>query len=436
MIIVRKLSLLAILVGLTYVAHMMGAVSTAPKPLAESTLSLGFLLLFAFLLGRLALIFKAPMITGYLVAGVISGPYVLGLVTELSATPLRLVDNLALALIAFAAGGELKIEKFKTRMGAIVLTALTQTLFVFSSVFIVFAGLFSVFLFPDVSLVITLSAAMLLGVVATANSPATAIAVITETRSQGLVPDTILAITVFKDVFVITLFGLAVSVAGTLLGAETGGGGMSITKQVAYDTTISLLVGALAGAIMISYLKIEHETVPLFMVGMGLVMVEVCHALGVEPLLASITAGFVVENFSKEGEKLIKGLETSSLPIFVVFFSLAGQGLNIGALFQMWPYAIILVAIRMAGTWLGSIKGLKMAGEEESVGRYAWTGFIGQAGVSLGFAVIIGKQFPGWGAVLSTLIVASVVINQLIGPILMKRSLMQANEALIEKEKE
>ncbi|VAX22534.1 hypothetical protein MNBD_NITROSPINAE04-1161, partial [hydrothermal vent metagenome] len=63
MIIVRKLLLLAILVGLTYVVHMMGAVSTAPKPLAESTLSLGFLLLFAFLLGRLALIFKAPMIT-------------------------------------------------------------------------------------------------------------------------------------------------------------------------------------------------------------------------------------------------------------------------------------------------------------------------------------------------------------------------------------
>ena len=431
MTVARDLFLAVALLGVTILAHDIGLEEGVKSVMAESTLALGFLLLFAFLLGRMALLFQAPMITGFLVAGVMVGPFGLDIVTNEAAAPLRLVDDIALALIAFSAGGELNIGRFMPRIKALLWTAGAQSVFTLAFVFAAFVPLMFISGLVDRTLSMAFSAALLLGVIATANSPATAIAVITETRSKGPVSDTILGVTVFKDVMVIVLFGLSMGLVSAILG-EGESLGWSFAWHVIYDMGLSLALGGVIGALIIAYLKADYGNIPLFVLGVALAMVEVCAALELRPLLAAITAGFVVENFSKEGQRLIEGLETSSLPIFIVFFSLAGQGLDLNALSVTWPYATMLVVTRMIGTRMGVFKGLKMAGESEQVARYAWTGFIGQAGVSIGFAVLIGKQFPGWGEQLSTLIVASIVINQMIGPVMMKRSLTQSGEAKAE----
>ena len=435
MTLARDLFLAVALLGVTIVIRETGAGAAAQAPLAESTLSLGFMLLFAFLLGRMSLFFKAPMITGFLVAGVMAGPFGLGIVTDEGAAPLRLVDDLALAMIAFSAGGELKVARFRPRIRALLWTALAQSAFAFALVFSVFLPLLLVSGIIERSLAMAFSGALLLGVIATANSPATAIAVITETRSKGPVSDIVLGVTVLKDVLVIVLFGLAMGLVGALLGAG-GESGLGFAGHVLYDMVLSLLVGSAIGIAIIGYIKTGHGQIALFTVGVALAVVEICAALEIGPLLVAITAGFIVENYSKEGEKLIEGLETSSLPIFMVFFSLAGQGLDMNALKQTWPYATILVVTRMIGTRLGVFGGLKMAGENEDIARHAWTGFIGQAGVSIGFAVMMAKQFPDWGPQLSALVVASIVINQMVGPVMMKSSLTRAGEARAEPDDE
>ncbi len=430
----RKFLLIATLLGLAFFTQALTAsYQTSLPPLAESTFSLGFLLLFAFLLGRVTLLFGAPMITGFLIAGVLAGPFGLSVITPEGAEPLRLVDNLALALIAFSAGGELKISKFRHRIKALLYVAGAQSFFTFAMVFTVFFTVFYLSGFVGASFAIAFSGALLLGVVAMANSPATAMAVITETRSRGPVSETIIGVTVLKDVMVIAAFGLAISVAQAVTGSE-GATGLSFAYHIMYDIAVSLFVGSLAGLVMISYLRVTSENVAVFVLGLAVVVVEVCQILGIGPLLACIVIGFIVENYSKEGEKLIHGLDMSSLPIFVIFFSLTGHGLDVGAFADVWFFATLLVVLRMTGTYLGSVKGLKMAGENESIGGFAWTGFIGQAGVSLGFAMMISKQFPEWGAQLSTLIIAVVVVNQLVGPVLMKRSLIKAGEAEIPEE--
>lgn len=397
------------------------------EPLADSTLALGFLLLFAFSLGQFALISSAPKITGFLIAGVVVGPYGLGLVGPASAEPLKLVNGLALCLIAFTAGGELNIERFRPRAAGLLRTAIYQFAYTLCMVFVIFLPMFHFTGILGGSLAVSFCGALLLSVVATANSPATAVAVITETRAAGPVSDTILGVTVIKDVLVVVFFGMAMGVAATVYG-EGQGAGVMTAGGIIFEIAASLLAGAALGGIMIAYLNMTDRNVELFVVGVALVVAEISPLLHLDLLLLSITAGFVVENFSKSGEKLVKGIETSSAPVYVIFFSLAGQSLDLSAFAVMWPYAAFLVIARIAAIRQGTITGVVRSGESEEMARSAWSGFVSQAGVSIGLAVIISRRFPEWGPQLSALILAAIVINQLIGPIMMKNSLILAGE--------
>ncbi len=432
MTLTRLFIIVLTLSALTALVHELGA--DAVDPLAESTLALGFILLFAFSLGQLALKLKAPKITGYLAAGVIIGPFGLGFVSHEGAAPLQLVNGLALSLIAFTAGGELKISRFRPRLKALGFTAAAQFIYTFSFVFALLLPMLYVTRLLGDSFATAFYGAVLLGVISTANSPATAIAVITETKSSGPVSDIIMGVTVLKDVIVVVIFAIALGFAGAAAGGS-GGVGLNLAFDVFYEIAVSLAAGCVVGALMTGYLKITGQNIALFVVGAALVVVEVCISLGIGVLLVSIMAGFIVENFSKTGEKLIKGIEASSAPIYVIFFSLAGQGLDLNAFADMWPYAAVLVLARMAGARQGTIEGIRRAEEPVSVGKSAWTGFVGQAGVSIGFAVIVGQQIPGWGAKISALVLACIVINQMAGPVMMKRSLILAGETAPEPER-
>jgi len=422
----RPVLIVFVLLALMSFVYQLGGGSI--DPLAESTLALGFVLLFAFSLGQMALALKAPSITGFLVAGILAGPFVLGFVTDKSAEPLQLVNGLALSLIAFTAGGELKISRFMPRMKTLLWTAAAQFGYTF---FAVFSALFPLFYFTGLlggSLIVAFCGAVLISALSTANSPATAIAVITETKSSGPVSDLVIGVTVLKDVIVVVVFGILIGLIEAVIG-QGKGMGFDLALDMFYEITISLLIGWAAGVLMTGYLKLTDQNIGLFVVTTALIVVEVSVALHASVLLISMMAGFIVENYSETGEKLIKGIETSSAPIYVIFFSLAGQGLDLNAVAQMWPYALILVLARMAGVRKGTVYGVKKAGEPSGEGRHAWTGFVGQAGVSIGFALTIGAQFPGWGQKLATLALAGIAINQIIGPIMMKRSLILAGEA-------
>ncbi len=432
----RKILLLLTLIAVTVLTHDLGEHSGVSSPFANSALALGFLLLFSFLVGRISKLLNGPMITGFLVAGVLAGPFGIEIVTREDVIPLKLVDDLALALIAFSAGGELKISRFKDRLKSLFVTAIIQGATAFLPVFLTFIPLLIITGISAGSTIAGIAGALLLGVIATANSPATAIAVINETGSKGPVADTIIGVTVIKDVIVIVTFGLALATAKLLVG-NADGVGLGFIVAIVSEISLSFIVGAITAMVVVAYLKATDDNIPLFLLGATFMVVEVCSLFHSAPLLASIVAGFLIENASKEGEKLIEGLKTGSLPVFVVFFSLAGHGLDFSALSSMWFLATLFVVVRMLGTRFGTIWGLRLSGEDGYVGRLAWPGFISQAGVSLGFAVMVSGQFPGFGEKLASLVVAAVAVNQLAGPIMMKISLTKAGEtAVIREERE
>lgn len=430
----RKIFLTVTLLGVTILTIDMGDSLGKSSPIASVTLALGFLLLFGFLAGRLVRLMGGPMITGYIIAGIIAGPYLLDIVTVDDSEPLMLVNNLALVLIAFAAGGELNLKRFAGRWNGILLTSLIQTGVLF---FFVFSGM--MILLPATgftdSFIMTISAGLLLAIVATANSPATVMAVIAETKAKGEITDTTIGITVTKDVMVIFMFAIGFACVEYALRLTSGAGSHSVIGIISREIFLSFLIGLTAGALFIAYLKnSDKKHRAIFMIGSALLLSEICVYLGIPPLLSGIMAGFVVENFSKEGESLLAALKLGSLPVFVLFFSLAGESLDLSALYDTWPVALAFVALRLVGTMIGTTKGLIYTGMKPDKAKLAWAGFIGQAGVSLGFAAIIAERLGDEGVKIATLILATVAINQIIGPVLMKQNLKRGGEVIDEEE--
>jgi Kef-type K+ transport system membrane component KefB len=148
-------------------------------------------------------------------------------------------------------------------------------------------------------------------------------------------------------------------------------------------------------------------------------------------MLISVTAGFWVQNFSRGGGAFMDRIGRSSLPIYVIFFSLTGAALEINALRHTWEIACLLVVVRFALIWIGSYAGAALAGDPPEYRRLAGLCYVTQAGVSLGLAGIVVRRFPEWGVQLATVVVAVIAINQLIGPILLEYALTASGEARV-----
>jgi Kef-type K+ transport system membrane component KefB len=408
---------------------------------ARSTMTFGFLLLTAYLIGDVLSRFKLPKITGYILAGVLFGPHLLELVDAGTVQELKLIDDLALTFIAFAAGGELRLEGLRERQRSIILNVLFQTVVVFLGV-----GAFALAARPLLPFLDgkpeshALAVALLLGAFALARSPSSAIAIISECKARGPFTEMVLGVTVVMDVLVIMVFAAMASISGVLI---TPGGEMDsqFISMMAAALGGSILAGLVLGWVILLYMKYVRAEVLVFILALAFMVtlfsrnfaLLLDHVYGVtfhlEPMLICITAGFWVRNFSREGGLFIEAIDRSSLPIYVIFFSLTGAALNVGALRETWLVALLLVAVRFLMIWIGAYLGGFFSGDPSRMRRTSGLSFITQAGVSLGLAGIVMRSFPEWGAALSTAIVAIVAVNQIIGPIAFKFALGAAGEA-------
>jgi len=420
---------LAVLIAL--MAIMRGALDRTGSgpPQAEATVALGFLLLSAFVSGQLFSALGLPRITGYILLGLLIGPDALGLLTSANLEDLHMIDQIAISLIALMAGGELKLAELRLRGRSIGGIMVTEMIAVFAivagSVFILSGAL------PFAAGLTRLQIgvlAMIFGSIAIANSPSVAIAVITELRARGPVTSTVLSVTVLKDVVVIVLFAIALAIARSLLD-PTAGLDTSFAGELLWEIGGSIVMGAVSGTLISMYLSTGSRQLIFFALAAAVLNGYVAEALHLEVLLLSLTAGFFVENVSPvHGEPFVHALERNSLPIYTLFFALAGASVHLADLAELWPYAFAFVAARAFAIFIGTYAGAVWTDAEPAVRRYAWLGFVSQAGVTLGMVIIAERAFPEWGAELRTLFVAMVAIHELIGPVLLQQGLVRAGE--------
>lgn len=399
------------------------------NPGQSTSIALGFILVFAYLMGVNLKRLSLPQITGFIVAGILCGPHVLSFISESDVNNLQLLDGLALSLIALTAGGEMKIERLKGRLKSITWIVFFQTIFILAGFILLgLLGRSFLSLFGGLTIIQVVAFSLLLGTLMTPTSPATTIAVMTEIRSAGKYTDLILSAAVVKDFFVIMLFAFSLSFSKSMT-IPSHKFDMEFLLSILGEVGGSILIGFFLGIGIILFLKYVKKDVTIFILGVAFFSYQISENFGFHPLLICLVAGFYAENFSSQGKLLISAIERSSAPIFVIFFAMSGAALDLGALRQTWLLALVCVLLRALLKFSGTFIGARLTGEELGVQKRGWEGFISQAGVSLGMATIVGSNFPEWGSEFMALVLAVIAINQIVGPVLLQKLLVKVEEA-------
>ncbi|MEJ2188957.1 MAG: cation:proton antiporter [Acidobacteriota bacterium] len=420
------------LAAFSWAARLIGT-DGVDDPAGSALLALGCLIVGGVLAGELAVRLRLPKITGYLILGMAAGPHALGLETVRDTELLRLIEELALGLIALTAGGEFRLAVIRRRLRPLLAVTAAHT----AGIFLVVGGALWLLLdvvgfLGPVSPAEALAGVALLGVIAVAVSPSTTIAVVTDLAARGELVETIVGVTILKDLVILLLFTIVNALAlSWVSGIPVGLGDVT---RVSGEILLSLLAGGLLGVVLGLYIAKVDRLVPLTVLLLALASAELGRGSVLEHLLVCMAAGFAARNlFPQAAGKFLDALEKSSTPVYVVFFALVGAGLDLRIFAAVWVPALAYVVVRLVAVWTMTWAPARASGAGNAVTRWGWMGFVAQAGLSLGLAARIQREYADFGSTIATLIVAAVVVNQLVGPVLWERAIRAAGEVGAEK---
>jgi trehalose-6-phosphate synthase/Kef-type K+ transport system membrane component KefB len=397
--------------------------------LPTTALALGLTLIVAMAAGELLRRFRLPRLTGYLLFGVLIGPYLGNLISDPMAKQLQTINGIATTLIAFIAGLTLNFERLGRRVAG-------TSRMIATMLGVATAGLFAVAwtvwrwlpVAPEAEGLTKLAMVALFAVIVVSFSPTMTAAVISETGARGPLTDLVLALVVIADLVALVLFSLAMQVARVALG-DAAGADVNVVVRLAWEIVGAIAFGSLLGALFALYLRYVAREVTLVLVGLCALLAQVGATQGFEPLLAAMAAGVVIQNVAvPQGDALKEAIQRAALPVLVVFFVATGASLQLDALSALGFVAVALMAVRLAMIRLGVWAGLLMSGIDRRTGTYLWTGLISQAGITLGLASVLATEFPTWGSRVQALLVALIALDELVGPLLFRSGLARAGE--------
>lgn len=391
--------------------------------------ALGLLLLTGTLFSEVCEVVRLPHLTGYLLAGVVAGPHALGMLEHETVKQLHAVNTLGLALIALAGGLELRIGDLRASARSLGWSMLVQCVVVFvvcSGSFVLLGG--KIPFLAALGLHQVAAVALLWGVLAVSRSPSASLAILSQTKAVGPVSRFTLAFVMSSDVVVLVLLAVAMPIARLLL--EPGVGlSLSDFGLLGHELLGSVSLGVTLGLLLIAYLRLVGGSLLVLLLVIGYGISSSLQYLRFDPLLTFLITGFVVRNYSSQGDRLMDGIHGISALVFVVFFALAGAHLDVPLLARLWPLALALGAARAVATWGAQRISSHLADDGPAIRKWGWTGLVSQAGLTLGMSVIIERAFPSFGAGLHSLVIATVAVNEVVGPILFKTALDRSGES-------
>jgi Kef-type K+ transport system membrane component KefB len=427
----RKRSYVSSLVSLVVVFGLLFATSRVAPEYKESVgaiAALGFLLLGGTLFADVLEPLRMPHLTGYLLCGVIAGPHVLHFIDHESVETLSKVNSLALALIALAGGAELRISILRGCLKSLGWSMIVQSL-----VGVVLAAVLFFFLKPmlpfarDFGTGAMVAVSLLWGVFAASRSPSAALGILTQTRAQGPLARYALAFVMSSGVVTVVSLAAAFTIAKPLLvpGSEFSGAAF---KTLGHDLLGSISIGTSLGLLLAAYVKVIEKHLLVVLLALGFGAWEVLGYLSFDPLLTFMIAGFVVQNLSNQGDKLLRQIDWTGGLVYVVFFATAGAHLDLPLLQKLWPVTLILCGARALVTLVCARVSSLLAKDGAEVRKWAFAPLIPQAGLALGMAALVEKQFPGFGSDFRALGVAAAAVNEVVGPIVFKFALDAVGE--------
>lgn len=385
-------------------------------------ISIAIMLFLGFLMTRITKKLKLPNVTAYITVGILIGPYVLNLIPNEVVKGMDFLPDIALAFIAFTTGEYFRVSVLKKNGLKVVIITVFES--VLATVF--------VFLVTRYLLHMSLSFSIVLSALAAATAPASTMMTIRQTGAKGDFVDTLIQVVALDDIVGLVLYSMAISIAV----ASNSGGGISVSSIV-MPIVINIgvvILGALFGVLMKLLMTKKRTTDNRLIIALALIFLfcGICAILDISPLLGCMSMGMVYINISDD-DKLFKQLNYFSPPILLLFFVRSGVNFQLSALVNtstlvgttpLIVIGIIYFFVRIIGKYLGSFWGSQVAHKGKEVRNYLGLALIPQAGVAIGLAALGARTLGGEaGQALETIILASGVLYELIGPACAKLSL-------------
>ncbi|MDF1526878.1 MAG: cation:proton antiporter [bacterium] len=395
---------------------------------------LGILILCGYAGGRAAHALNLPRITGYILAGMLLSPSTTGILgAGAFEKDLSIITDIALGIIAFSIGGTLEFDKLRKLGKAIIIItfvqALVVALLVSASVIFLFPYLPGAGIEPGSALV---AVGILLGAICAATAPAAVLGVVHEYKAKGPMTTVLLGVITLDDGITLVLFSMVAGIAGSL-----GGKGVSLVQaglvEPGKEIMVALLIGTVAGLLLKLLVPVIRRRKALLGLTLGTIFLTsgIALTLHTSSLLACMMLGFFLVNTMNQPEPWFEVTEKIEEPLFAMFFVLAGAHLKIGALAAAGTLTAVIITMRTVGKLGGAYLGSVLSAAPAAVRRYLPLGLLPQAGVSIGL-VLAAKDYVGdvsAAMIMVNAILASVIINELISPLLVKKALIKSSEA-------
>lgn len=397
----------------------------------QLALILGILMFFGTIGGHLFQKLHIPQVVGYFVIGILIGDSGLQLVTPEAVALLNPISIIALAFIGFLVGGELKLDVIKKSGRQFVSVLLFESLvpaFIVGILVTIFSYIFTK------NWTLSLCYGLLLGAICSSTAPEATTNVLQEYRSRGPLTTMIYGIVAMDDAVALIVFAIASTIAAPLLGGNATSFGMQILN-ILYNVFGSIGLGLLSGFVLSLIIKkhmMNEGRVLSYCLGILLICTGTCDALNLNNILAAMSAGFYVANFTSKGVRTIFPITNKfTPPIYVLFFVVVGAKLNI---WDMKPMLLIFAAVyiigRTGGKALGSWFGAWITKAPITIQKYMKYCLLSQAGVAIGLSLTAGNYFKDTiGDSILLVVTFTTFIAELIGPVFVKYGIVHAEEA-------
>lgn len=368
---------------------------------------------------RLAKVLHLPSVTGYLLGGLIIGPSFTGVISDLDIENFSIINEIALAAIAFSIGSEFEFKELMKVGKKIFTVTLYQAILTIIAVFLT-----SYYLLNQ-----SFQFSILLGAIAAATAPAATTMVIKQYRANGPLTRTILPVVAIDDAVCVMSFGIAMAITKLTLGKAD----LSLFQMLSHpiiEIVGSILLGGLIGALMVYLANKVANQDELLVIVLALTIAGggLAHMLHLSPILLCMSIGATITNLMQNARRAFESLSYFTPPIYLFFFTLAGAGLHLNVLSKLGFLGVGYVVARAFGKIAGSALGAKVVGYPDVIVKNLGLGLLPQAGVAIGLAMIAKQQVPEIGGPLSTVVLGGVFVYEIIGPVAAKMAIQRAGE--------
>ena len=406
-------------------------------------ISISIALLSGLLLSRLAKTVSLPAVTAYLVAGVIIGPFVLGGlgieglgISHSQVANLGIISDVALGFIAFSMGNEFRLSQLKKIGKQATIVGIWQAVFTTVLVDAFLIGLH--FLMPEK---FPVSAAIVLGAVATATAPAATLMVVKQYKAKGKLTDILLPVVALDDAVGLIVFAISFGVAKSLTSASISIA--SIVLEPLLEVVLSLGLGFVMGLVFTHFEKFFHSrskrmamsvTFVMLTVGISLCKFDVLGIhIGFSSLLSCMMLGTVFCNICDFSEELMDRADRWTAPILILFFVVSGAELDLSVFSDLAVIVIgvVYILVRSMGKYFGARMSATWAKCDPKIVKYLGITLLPQAGVALGMAIKAG-ELGADGDIVRNITLFAVLVYEIVGPYLTKISLIKAGDINVE----